>query len=133
MQQNFKGHLRTVKCVFMVSLQNETCHNWVLIWLIECFTTTFLHTHHSLLAKLGWWGCLTRMRLARYQKDYIEIKSETPGVWAKDLIPNFAITLPLLETADSRKCMRITPEGTWRGGGGGGCSKFLNLNWWKGH
>ena len=31
---------------------------------MECFTTTFLHTHHSLLAKLGQWGRLMRMRLA---------------------------------------------------------------------
>ena len=35
-----------------------------LIWFIECFMTTFLHTHHSLLAKLGRWGWLIRMRLA---------------------------------------------------------------------
>ena len=34
------------------------------IWFIECFKTTFLHTHHSLLAKLGQWGWLMRMRLA---------------------------------------------------------------------
>ena len=31
---------------------------------IECFTTTFLHTHHSLLDKVGRWGRLMRMRLA---------------------------------------------------------------------
>ena len=34
------------------------------IWFIDCFKTTFLHTHHSLLAKLIWWGWLMRMRLA---------------------------------------------------------------------
>ena len=31
---------------------------------IECFTTTFLHTQHSLLTKLGRWGWLMRMWLA---------------------------------------------------------------------
>ena len=30
----------------------------------ECLTTTFLHTHHSLLAKLCRWRWLMRMRLA---------------------------------------------------------------------
>ena len=59
-------------------------------------------THHSLLAKLGQWGWLMRMKLAWkiskktlpvyiHQKDYIKIRLETPGVRAKFLIPNFAI------------------------------------------
>ena len=34
------------------------CSVFSLIWFIECFTTTFLHTRHSLLAKLAWWGWL---------------------------------------------------------------------------
>ena len=50
----------------------NTAADGVAVGFIKCLTTTFLHTHHSLLAKLGWWGW-------------------SPGVWVKDLIPNFAI------------------------------------------
>ena len=34
-----------------------------------------------------------------HQKDYIEIRPEAPGVWAKELDPNFAI----IGTVDSGK------------------------------
>ena len=34
------------------------------LWFLECSMTTFLHSHHSFLAKLGQWGWLMRMRLA---------------------------------------------------------------------
>ena len=88
-------------------LHYDASNSWIMnisIYLfIGCFTTTFLQTHHSLLAKLGRWGWLMRMRLAWKksqktidtstisQKDYIEVRPEVPGVRAKDLIHNFAI------------------------------------------
>ena len=84
--------------------------------LIECFTTTFLHSHRSILAKLGRGGWLMRMRLAwkksqktiyRYQKDYIKIIAEARGVRTKDLISNFAN----IGTADSESGRVVTP---WR-------------------
>ena len=53
------------------------------IFCIECFTTTFLHTH----SWLNWVdedevGLKEKM----HQNDYFEIRPEAPGVWAKDLI-----------------------------------------------
>ena len=62
---------------------------------IECFTTTFLHTH----SWLNWVdedddedevGLKEKPEDTRYIKKitmYIDIRSEAPGVWAKDLRP----------------------------------------------
>ena len=73
------------------------CYDTHEFWLMEFIE--FRHTHHSLLAQLGRWRWLMKMRLdwrkpedTRYdQIYYIEIRPDAPGVWAKDLIPNFAI------------------------------------------
>ena len=51
---------------------------------IECFTTTFLHTH-------SWLNWVDEDDdevglKEKHQKDYIEIRPEAPGVWAKDLV-----------------------------------------------
>ena len=47
------------------------------IYFIEWFTTTFLHTHScpKWVAEDDWW--------------YIKIRPEAPGVWTKELDPNF--------------------------------------------
>ena len=57
-----------------------TCIN-IWIWIIECFTTTFLHTH----SWLSWvdeddvwgWGWLEKNT-----RSHIEMRSEAPGLWA---------------------------------------------------
>ena len=54
---------------------------------IECFTTTFLHTH-------SWLNWVDEdddedevgLKEKLHQKDYIEIRPEAPGMWTKDLI-----------------------------------------------
>ena len=86
-------------CPFMPGRQRviyEGPPSRICIGFIECFTTTFLHTHHSLFAikwvdEDDWWGWGWLERKARrdkiHQKDYIKIRPEAPGVWAKNLIP----------------------------------------------
>ena len=79
------------------------------------FTTAFLYTRHSLLAKLGRWGWLRRMRLTWKKsqntldtsKRLHQNKTEAQGMRPKDFIPNFAII---------GNCRLIT---TWRVLGGG--------------
>ena len=85
-----------------------------LIGFIECFTTTFLHTHHSLLAKLGRWGWLTRMRLAWKTLDTVDIKEITskqdPTYQECRQRKGFPI-LSLSENADSKMGRVVT---AWR-------------------
>ena len=85
------------------------------IGFIECFTTTFLHTHNSLLAKLGRWGWLMRMRLAWTKSQKTLDISKNTSKWdpkhrecgQRTWFP----TLPLLGTADSGTGRHVTP---WR-------------------
>ena len=123
---------------------------------IECFKTTFLHTHFRLNwvdeDDWGGWGWFERKARRHWihEKDYIQIKPEAPGVWPKDSIA----TLPLLglRTQESAGVSHLKAPS---GGGGGNnparwrlqpglwvwfppdlrrrCSKLLNLNWWKGY
>ena len=63
----FEIPTRCQKCIFYTYTRIVIISRSILYiyGFIECFTTTFLHTHHSPLAKLGRWGCLMmrRMRL----------------------------------------------------------------------
>ena len=75
-----------------------------LIWFIECCTTTFLHTHHSLLAKT--W--LMRM----IDEDEVDLKEQSEDT---RYIKKIMQTLPLLGAADSETGRVVTP---WRVMGG---------------
>ena len=50
--------------------------------LYKCLTTTFLHIPHSLMAKLGRWGWLMRMRLA-WKKSQKTLHKSTRIYWNK--------------------------------------------------
>ena len=76
-----------------------------LIWFIECCTTTFLHTHHSLLAKT--W--LMRM----IDEDEVDLKEDTRYITR--YIKKSMQSLPLLGAADSETGRVITH---WRVMGG---------------
>ena len=63
---------------FVYHCDVKKIYNWVkldLIWFeyIECFMTTFLHTHYSLLAKLGRWGWGWLERKPRRHYRYIHV------------------------------------------------------------
>ena len=65
-----------------------------LVWFIECFSTTVLHITGQtrsmrMIVKVELKEKLSDTRYIK--KDYIEMRHESPGVWAKDLIPNCAI------------------------------------------
>ena len=60
-----------------------------MVLFIECFMSTFLHTH----SWLNWVDedddedeVGLKESQKTHQKDYIEIRPEAPGVWTKDLI-----------------------------------------------
>ena len=74
---------------------NKSPVRWIWIGFIQCFTTTFLH----ILAKLGRWGWLMRMRLV-WKKSQKTLdtskrlhrnKTRRTGSVGKGLDPNFAI------------------------------------------
>ena len=108
---------------FLVSpalISNLNIHKSVGLSHVKCICFWFywmFYVHlsaHSLLAKLGWWGWLMRMRLAWkksqkiHHKYYIKIRPEALGVRGKELDPNVAI----IGTADLGKCRCVTPKGT---------------------
>ena len=97
---------------------------------IECFMTTFLRA----LAKLGrwgWWrgwGWKARRRYI-HQKDYVELRPESPGVWTKDLM-NLINLLPSLglrtQTSAGASSLRV-PTGVWNVLAGGRLQLGLKL------
>ena len=91
---------------------------------------------------LAWGDLKENAEDIRYiKKDYIEIRPEATGVWAKDSIPNFAIIgndglgKVQVQKAPSGE-MKSQPGGTYNQVFNFGppdprrCSKFLNLNRW---
>ena len=107
-------------CLAQFSLNNVRTGD-LLIWFIECFTTTLLHTHHSLLAKLGRWGWLRRMRLAwkksqktlNTSKGLHQNKNRSTGNVGKGILSQL---LPLSGTADSETGRVVIPWRVLRGG-----------------
>ena len=97
--------------------------NWV-YWMFYDHLSAQSCTH-SLLAKLGRWGWLMRMRLAwmKRQKTLDTSKilhqNKKPGVRAKDLIPNFSI-MRNCELRESTGVSRLKAPSGWGGGGGVG-------------
>ena len=86
-----------------------------MIWFTECFTTTFLHTHHSLLAQTG----LMKM----IYDDEVDLQEEPEG---NIYIQKIMATLSLLGAADSETGRVVT---TWNIMGGG--ERFLSGERWK--
>ena len=78
---------------------------------IECFAATFLHTHHSLLAKLGQLGWLMRTRLA-WKKSQKTLDMSKQDLKHRECGQR---TLPLLGPAYSEMGRVVTP---WRVLGG---------------
>ena len=119
---------------FYQRLISQTRHNKIVFinpWERDRFTIYWIfYDHlsaHSLLAKLGRWGWLMRMKLAWQKskktldisKDYIELRRpEALGVREKDLIP----TLPLLglRTRGNAGASRLKVKAPGGGGGGSG-------------
>ena len=98
-------------------LYGQTDGHGNFIWIYWMFSTTCLHTHHSLLAKLGRWGRMTRMRLKEKPEDIIYIENITSNKTVSAGERIWFPTLPLLGNAESGKCRCVTPEGTYGGGG----------------